>query len=108
MVPTTRDATPAEGAPADNYVPDLQLEDEDAFGQPGDPVLDAFDGRREGGEVEHRQRQRHRSGRDEPRTKGSPARDAAEEKTNDREPDDRGQSEPEPDEVEEEVLQGED
>src|SRR5713226_2295852 len=100
--------TPAEDEPADGHIPGLQLEDEDAFGQPGHPVLDAFDGRREGGEVEHRQRQRRRSGHDQPRTEPSPAGDSAEEITGDWEPDHRGQSEPEAGEVEEEVLQGED
>src|SRR5216683_4614925 len=102
------EAAPAEGEPADGHVPGLQLQGEDAFGQPGHPVPYAVDGRREGSEVEHRQRQSHRSSHDQPRTKPPPTGYSAEEITDDREPDDGGQSEPEAEEVEQEALQGED
>src|SRR5260370_11630093 len=100
--------TSAERDPADGHIPGLQLDDEDAFGEPGHPVLDAFDSRREGDEVEHRQRQRHRSGHDQPGTNDSRARNSTEEITGDWEPNHCGKSEPEAEEVEEEVLQGED
>src|SRR6266542_4634140 len=98
----------AEGAPAEDDVPELYLEHQQALGEAGYSGERAFGSGGEGGEIGDREDKGERSGGQQTGADASPATQATQQRASQREADDAGEHEGETGGVAEERLQGED